>query len=155
MRVPRSQQGFTLPELLVAGGFIGVLAVLAIFFSHPIDFGPKQRNAERWTGVAQISQALTRYAKATGSLPPLITADDMPIGDDTDMVNLCPSLVPAYAKDLSVDPEAAKDRPGAACTKSDIALITGYTVHKTGDRSFAVTAPLAENGETIQIIRSF
>jgi len=151
----KAEPGFTLPELMVVSGMVMVMAVLAAALAHPVDHSVVRRNAERWAGVAQITQALSRYAAANGSLPQGVAAEPAPVGSDSDMLDLCPALVPRYAKDVAVDPLAAIGRTGPGCQKGDAPLITGYAVRKIDARTFEVMAPLAENGAQIALRRSF
>lgn len=148
-------RGFTLPELLVTGVAVSVLLATAMLVAHPRDFSVERRNAERWAEVAHIAQLLVRYQRDHGALPRGITEKLQPIGSELEMVDLCPVLVPAYVRDLPLDPQyGAKSSPTCAIKRDDHFNIYGadYSVAKTPENKLVVSAPGGE-GETIVIMR--
>lgn len=145
----KQQQGFTLPELLVAGALFGVLAVVAVIFIRPVDYEAARRDAERQAQAAHLAHAIKSYAIDNGKLPEGVTSELTLIGRDEGMLDLCPALEPKYSRDLPVDPAAHID--GASCENKDEPFITGYAVQVTGNRQFEVIAPLVEGSSDISI----
>lgn len=143
------QNGFTLPELLVAGVLFGVLAVVAVIVVRPVDYEVARRDAERQTGTAQMAQALKAYARDNQQLPEGVTTELTLIGRDEGMLDLCPALEPKYSPGLPVDPQALIE--GASCANKDEPFITGYAVQVTGDRQFEVSAPLVEGEASVSV----
>ena len=151
----RGQTGFTLPELVVTVGVFCLVAIIGSLLIRPIDYGPRQREAERWLGVAQVAQSLRRYAQDHGGLPPAmaaLTADGALIGaDDGELIDLC-ELEPTYLKSLPVDP-AADLGDGASCGNSsaELPFMTGYGARKSLLGAYEIVAPLAEIDKHIAV----
>jgi type II secretory pathway pseudopilin PulG len=145
------QAGFTMPELLGVAAILTLCLIGAMTFVHPTDYGPARRDAERWTAVAELTQALDDYVREHGSLPPGISSDLAVIGNQTAMLDLC-ALTPKYLKDLPVDPRVGSEY-GTSCTGAQ-PLMTGYAVRKTTGGAVEVSAPLAE-AEEINVTRTF
>lgn len=157
MRIYRNnEQGFTLLEIVVVTGFIVLLVFVAASFLRPASYKVEMQNAQRRTGVAQIAQNLLRYKAETGHFPTNIPTDPIGIGSTDSQYDLCNYLVPAYIQDLPYDPlggtkilgEAQTDAP---CTTATLEYVTGYAIVRGADGAVAVSAPLAENNEKIEI----
>src|SRR4051812_11172897 len=106
MRDERRQNGFTLPELLVTGTVMLLLIALSFVFVHPRDYSARERNTVRQLGIAQLSQAITRYKADNGKLPDGITATPAVIGNADNDLDWCALFVPKYMKDMPLDPKA-------------------------------------------------
>jgi hypothetical protein len=142
-----------MPELLVAGGVITILVVLAVGFIHPANYGPEQRNGQRLAGTAELAQAFNRYTEQHGSLPNGITDKAKVLGSEDGMLDLCTSLVPTYLKDMPLDPLGGSMNE-KACDPSDASYISGYSVEFEGGK-LVIGAPAAEAGENIAITRMY
>lgn len=147
-RTSDPKSGFTVPELVVVVVIFGAFAALASILIHPVEFGPARRDAERWTGVAHLTQALSRYVRDNGSLPKGFAPGELAlIGSDEGMLDLCADLTPRYAKELPIDPAARTD--GNATCQDGGLMITGYAVEVVAENTIAVSAPFAEDGDII------
>ncbi|HZQ29665.1 MAG TPA: prepilin-type N-terminal cleavage/methylation domain-containing protein [Patescibacteria group bacterium] len=65
--------GFTLVELLVVIGIIGILLSAALFILNPIGQIQKTNDAKRKSDLAQMQRALETYFNDTGKYPPSST----------------------------------------------------------------------------------
>lgn len=153
----RGEQGFTLPELLVAGVFMLVFIAVLLLIIRPNDYAVERRNAERRLELAQIMQAITQYKTDKGTLPPNLPTDQVPIATDEEGdAGLCGDLVPAYLTDLPHDPaDDGSISVSDNCASDAQFYVTGYTMHLENAGHVVLTAPLAENNETIKIERQF
>lgn len=66
----RRTSGFTLVELLVVIGIIGILLSAALFILNPIGQIQKTNDAKRKSDLAQMQRALETYFNDTGKYPP-------------------------------------------------------------------------------------
>ncbi|HUC89747.1 MAG TPA: type II secretion system protein [Patescibacteria group bacterium] len=151
------ESGFTLPELLVATGCVIVLIVALLFFAHPKDYAIKNRDAERWVGVAQLMQATNKYVAANGKLPDGLKSTGTAISSDTAGINLCAAFVPAYMDRLPFDPTAGIKLAYDSCYNSDSSLndyATGYTILRKNDGTVVISAANAEI-EAVSLSRKF
>ncbi len=137
----------------MAGSLVGVMAVVAVIFIRPVDYEAARRDAEREAGAAQMAHAIKSYARDNGKLPDGVTSEQLPIGRDEDMLDLCPALEPKYAPNLPVDPAAVIE--GASCENTDEPFITGYTVQITGARQFKIDAPLVEGSAEVSVTAKY
>lgn len=165
IRQPKSQQGFTLIEILVVVGILSVILAVTIIAINPSVQFAQARNTQRSSDVTAILNAIYQYqASNSGTLPTglgAITADTpyALASSGTNFIDLCnittDLLVPLYIADLPSDPSQTTPKTPAdtICTDTT-AYNTGYTITRsaTGNR-FTVAAPLAENGETISVTR--
>jgi len=146
--------GFTLVELLVAISVIGIIAILAsivIVAINPTKQLADARNAQRRSDVNTVLNAVYQYAiDNNGSLPGCLptatasTALSICTGNDcTGVANGCnlAALTGTYLVSIPVDPSGA--------TGND----TMYDVSKTSANRVTVSAPVAEQGETISVTR--
>jgi type II secretory pathway pseudopilin PulG len=141
-----SSDGFTLPELLIAGVVLLAMMAGSLFLLHSKDYTSLAHNAQRGTDVARLMQAVNAYAHDHHALPPGITTDEQPIGSASDETNLCPALLPAYIKIMPVEPLLDGAQPSSDCNKSGKTYVTGYAIHKSADgKSVTIRAPLSED----------
>lgn len=136
----RDSRGFTLLELIAACAVLLTVLIASLIVLRPHDYGGELRDGERQADMAQILGALKRYQADHGQLPEGITIAPKTIGSQNGELNLCGALVPAYLKDLPIDPVAggkiskqAQDLTGKPCTDSDVAYTTGYRVSSSND----------------------
>jgi prepilin-type N-terminal cleavage/methylation domain-containing protein len=149
------EQGFTLVELLVTTGVISLAAFLSVFFLlTPDNFDSQNNESERRTEIAQIAQAINRYAGKKGELPPDMPTKLTAIGSYDEQYDLCKYLVPDYLKDMPLDPEAgvktasSTDYDGVRCIDKNIKYATSYAIIKGKNNSVIIIAPLAETEDT-------
>jgi type II secretory pathway pseudopilin PulG len=144
-----SEGGFTIPELLVVAGVLVIGAIAALFFLHPKSYDAKLRDGQRLTELAHIAQAITKYTQATGHLPDGISSDVRKLGTEAGQLDLCDALVPAYLKDMPVDPVFGVSlQEGGVCDETlegDYAYATAYTVVKSSDGKLTFAALLPES----------
>jgi prepilin-type N-terminal cleavage/methylation domain-containing protein len=146
------QDGFTIPELLVAIGLLVVLLVTAAVLLRTRDFGPEQRNAQRRIDAAQLVRAVAAYQKANGKLPSAVDTKSALIGSASEgAVNICADLLPHYLKTMPSDPLVTTPA-GSSCDKANAEYVTGYAISKSADgQHFTVIAALAEAKATIAV----
>jgi len=151
MKVMRDSRGFTLLELIVVSGGLLVLLIVTAVVLHPHDYSGVMRDGQRQTDMAQILGALRQYQAAHGDLPAGIGTSSKTIGSQKGELNICSALVPAYLKDLPLDPvaggkisKAQQDITDKACSDNDVEYTTGFTISKSSDGkhvTIAATAP--------------
>jgi type II secretory pathway pseudopilin PulG len=155
------QAGFTLPELFVSVGLVLLILVLLMVFVHPRDYSVQNRNNQRRVDIAQIIQALNRYYAQNGKLPDGLTKDAQFIGNSADDgIDLCKSLVPAFAKELPVDPKDGLKLPTGVCIapKEDPTLYayeSMYSIKRADDGTVTVAAPSAEGRQSISLSHKY
>ncbi len=155
--ITQKQKGFTLIELLVVIGILAVLLAIVLIALNPQQNFRQANNTQRRSDVSAILNAIHQYsAQNKGALPTSITNAAQTIASTgTGTINLCADLVPIYIADLPLDPSTGTETPaGSVCSDASATYNTGYTVQKsaTGNR-ITVSAPAAENGETISVTR--
>lgn len=149
-----NQQGFTVPELLVAVVVFVGLCVGSYYLLQPKSFNVQERDAQRMLGVAKIMQGISSYYADNGQLPSAITGDKKVIGSDKTSANICKDLVPKYMKDLPLDPAWGLETASGNCASKDQQYITSYLVNTADNGAvIEVSAPMAE-GSAIHIRRT-
>ncbi|HEV7454402.1 MAG TPA: hypothetical protein VGO07_04025 [Candidatus Saccharimonadales bacterium] len=152
------QYGFTLPELVITGTLMLVLIALSFIFVHPRDYTAKDRNAVRQLGIAQLSQAITRYKADNGKLPDGLTDKPLAISNAGGGLNWCSLFVPKYMPDVPLDPKAGYQVSIDTClatADAPSAYDTAYTAQKNTDGSVTIAAPAAEGGQYVAITRKY
>ena len=149
MATPYPQRkAFTLLEVLLVVALIAILASIVIIAINPSKQIADTNNAQRSVDVNTILNGVYQYAiDNDGTLPASITTTptDICITD----ANSCTGLI-----DLSVLTDnglylvAIPTDPTGASGNS-----AGYQIEETDDGRITVSAPDAENGDTIQVTR--
>lgn len=153
MQKKATLKGFTLIEILVVVGLIAILAAITIVAINPAKNFADTRNTQRSADVQQILNAVSQYTTEQGhsvadfGAIPLCTATPAAISAVTSgtppagTINLYTRLVDTYIADIPKDPSGG--------TAAD----TGYTICQTTGGRIQVSAPSAENGKSITVLR--
>ena len=156
MNNSKNERGFTLPELLVVAVFFCCLALLTVWLLHPKNYEVEKRNAQRWTGIAAIAQAVNRYVAANnGQLPQGLSTKSASITSANTGFNLCAELVPAYFPVVPLDPSGGLDLGKGDCADPSSLYVSGYSIYAPNDHTVIIGAPHAENKEKISITRNY
>jgi len=156
-KLRKSEQGFTLIEILVVIGLIALLAAVVIIAINPARQFAQGRNAQRVSNVNAILNAIGQniadnkgvFTCSAGVLPAAATEIKKTGGYD-----LRPCVVPTYIPEMVLDPGAqdAASYPAGTNTCADDACSTGdydtkYTVEQDANGRVTVCAPnsLGEN----------
>jgi len=128
-------KGFTLIELLIVIGIIAILAAIIYVAVDPARRLQDARDAERWSSVNSILNAVLKYTvDGSGTMPPSLTGIDTGtymIGTagsgcdtctatttDTVCVDLAADVVPTYLSSMPLGPNGGT------------ASITGYYIYR-------------------------
>ena len=152
-RITRESTGFTIIELLVVMGIIGILSTVLIVSVNPVRQFAKARDTDREADVVAILSIIYQYASehsgefpdtdgdpATSDFPTSLTC----IGTDLACFDLAGAgatgdeIVPAYVVDFPKDPKVTST--GVPGTDGD----TGYQVMVDANGHLTATAPSAE-----------
>jgi type IV pilus assembly protein PilA len=142
------KKGFTLIEILLVIALIAILAGIVIIAINPAKQLAEGRNAQRWSNTNTILNAIDQYAlDNNGNLPSSIGTTSTEICK-TDAA-ACTGLIDLtilttdekYLTAIPMDPRYA--------TGSGV----GYNFYKTTNGRVSVSAPFAENGVSIILIR--
>ena len=144
-------RGFTLLEVLLVVAIIAILAGIVILAINPNKQLADTRNAERDADVNTILNAVYQYAiDNNGALPSEISTTEAEICD-TDAAS-CSGLVDlsvltdagTYLVSIPKDPQCPD-----ACDANGV----GYTIEETANGRITVSAPDAEQGDSISVTR--
>ncbi|MDO8260853.1 MAG: prepilin-type N-terminal cleavage/methylation domain-containing protein [Candidatus Magasanikbacteria bacterium] len=152
----KNNQGFTLLEILLVVAAIAILAGIVIVAINPGKQLADTRNAQRRIDVATILNAVYQYYIDAGNLPSELAvaepgvAAELCVADTASATCTGASLVPLneliwaerYLVDLPVD-------PNGTCATNGIC----YEITRTANNRVTVSAPDAEEGETISVTR--
>ncbi len=150
-----NKKGFTLIELVLVIGILGLLLAITIVAINPAKQFAQANNTKRRSDVNAVLNAITQYiAGNKGVLPAGIDTTVRTITNNTTITNrvdLCAILVPTYIAALPVDPGTNNGNPVNTCTDS---YNSDYTVVKSSaSNRLTVSAPNAQNSETITVTR--
>jgi len=152
------KSGFTLIEILIVIGIISILAAIVIVAINPARQFAQSRNAQRWSNVNTVLNAVHQYAvDNNGILPNQLIVNANATAKDvcTTGTNLtdCGTLGgislasttdnQIYLVSIPRDPSC----PGCAASS------TGYRVATTTNGRIVVSAPHAELGVSISVTR--
>ena len=143
-----ARPAFTLIELLLVVGIIGILAAVVIVAINPTKQLGDTRNAQRRSDVNTILNAVYQYS--------IDTRGQLPAGIDTDPKGICLTgaascengvdlsvltLTGTYLVSIPQDPSSTS------------ATGASYNIVRDTSGRVTVTAPLAEQGATISVTR--
>ena len=145
----RTQKGFTLLEILLAVAAMVILASIVILAINPGKQLADTRNAQRWSDVNTILNAVYQYAiDNNGTFPAGITTTaGCLVATSTSGVvcssgiNLTSALVPGYLVNIPADPKATSTTNYNIVTNSD------------GRVTVSVPAGLQEQDKGISVTR--
>jgi len=150
------RKGFTLIEILVVIGMIGILATTALVAINPLHQFAQARNAQRVSNVNALLNAIgnriadhagrfTDDTDCTTGVPPTATV----MGNGSSEYNVRPCLVPIYISELPVDPTVGMN----SCTDdgcSGGSYDTGYTISLRSAGRITVCAPhMVDDGKNV------
>lgn len=152
-----TKKGFTLIEILMVVGIIAILAAITIIAINPAHQFAQARNAQRWSDVNAILNAVHQrmvdnrgnFSEGTTCDALATTTSTITSSDGAGMIDLCACLVSTYLVAMPYDP-AASGASYTGCTDYS----TGYTIIKDDTTGrITVAAPSAEEGVTISVSR--
>lgn len=145
------QRGFTLPELLVAGGIIALILIAGAFFiSSKVDVDEERRDAQRRIDIATLALSFQSYMSERKELPSGISSEEQFIGNAEGEYDLCALLVPDFAQDLPFDPLSGAISAAKTCPVDGSDYSNGYSIQQK-DNVIILAAPFGETGHDIKI----
>ena len=145
-----TKKGFTLLEILLVVAAIAILAGIVIVAINPTKQLGDTRNAQRWSDVTTILNAVYQYAiDNNGTIPAGITGSATAICsttgtncDDEGFVDLgVLTTDEKYIVEIPIDPQCETDF--SSC----------YTIEKTSHDRVTVSATDSEQSMTIEVTR--
>lgn len=146
MKNKKTNSGFTLLEVLLVVGIIAILAAIVIVAINPKHQLGYTRNAQRWSDVNTILNAVYQYYIEEGELPDEITDSAKEIcktgASCSGLVNL-----DVLTDDQTFIVSMPTDPTGSSSNGA------GYEIRKTSKDRVEVSAPDAELDEDIKVIK--
>jgi len=147
----KNNSGFTLLEVLLVVAIIAILAGIVIFAINPTKQLADTRNTQRKADVNTILNAVYQYTIDTkGTIPASITTTTTAICRSDVATSTCTGLIEltSYLTTNETYLTAIPRDPLATSTTS-----TGYSISKSANGRVTVSAPSAEQGQTISVTR--
>jgi prepilin-type N-terminal cleavage/methylation domain-containing protein len=140
-------RGFTLLEILLVIALLGILFAIVLRLVNPQRRFGDVNNIQRKSDVLSIYGAINQYREDNrGNLPAGITISD---------INICQSGCIEDSTQIDITTEIAKyirlGKPPVDPSQTG-SILTGYKVLVNSQGKVVVSAPLAENGFTINTI---
>ncbi len=140
----KTKKGFTLLEVLLVVAIIAILAGIVIVALNPGKQLADARNTQRQADVNTILNAVYQYSiDNKGNMPGTITVSSTAICKTG--ASSCTGYIDLSALTLNEKYLTALPNDPSASSTS----ITGYNISKSANNRITVTAPSAENGQTI------
>ena len=139
--------GFTLLEVLLVVGVLGVLTTIVIFALNPAKQLADARNAQRKLNVNSIINAVYQYSIDNGAIPSAIPTTTATAVCKTGAV--CTGLVDLSVLTLNQKYLVAIPFDPASSTANS----SGYTIIASVNGRVTVAAPAAENGAAVSVTR--
>jgi prepilin-type N-terminal cleavage/methylation domain-containing protein len=141
------KKAFTLLEILLVMALIGILLAIVLQLVNPRRQFGDVKNMQRKSDVLSIYTAINQYREDNrGNLPAGIT---------TSAINICQTGCSENSTQIDITAEISKyirlGNPPIDPSQTG-SILTGYTVYATTQGKVIVSAPLAENGLTINTI---
>jgi len=147
MNTAKLKKGFTLVELLIVIGILGILLAIVLVALNPAKQFAQANDTKRSSDVNAILNAVHQYAADhKGKLPTDIAEAAENIS--TAATNICADLVPAYLAQLPVDPAINDGAPVSDCAA---AYDTGYQIVKSATNSRVTVSASGAEGEGVVI----
>jgi len=151
----RKQSGFTLIEILVVVALIAILAAITIVALNPAKAFADARNTERKAEIAEIANGIGTYLTIPGKK--VSDIGGIPACSGTPSAILISGT--AGSGEVSLEPVVTADSLSQvpADPNAPSATDSGYEICATttagGSVRLTISAPLAENSETISLTR--
>jgi prepilin-type N-terminal cleavage/methylation domain-containing protein len=153
MRLIKKMRGFTLIELIIVMGILGVLLSIVLIALNPQQQFRQANNTQRQSDVRAILNAVHEYiADHRGAFPAGMTTATKTITSSAGInnIDLCTTLSPGYLADIPIDPTAGIESPVTSkCTDPGATYDSGYTITVDTNNRITVTAPSSELGAII------
>lgn len=155
MLSPAKSRGFTLVELLIVVGVLTVLVGSVLVVLNPDALRSRSRDAKRIADLKNIQASLELYITDNNAYPTSGPAgvscaksvweniSKGPVGSDTGSSCIFKALVPAYTKNLEVDPLSSTAQPPSnPCTEDASANYRYNYVTDDNSSRYVLTAIL-------------
>ena len=153
------KRGFTLIEILITLCILAMLAGVVIIAVNPARQFAKARDAQRWSDVNAILNAVHQVMTDNHGNWPSATCEALPTSAETikmndsdpatDEADICACLVPTYVAKMPFDPSAA----GASYTSCTGGYDTKYTIVQSAAGGRVTVAATGEIEIAISVTR--